>query len=82
MKNVYGVLRQKELELAKVETEVQSLRMAVPLLSEHNEGRDDNRAAAAGSTVQLRPTRMPQAGNASPRPADASQSEDKAKNWP
>ena len=34
MKNVLEVLRQKELELARVEKEVEALRVAAPLLSE------------------------------------------------
>ena len=55
MKNVYELLRQKELELIKVETEVEALRMVVPLLSNDNEISDDKQVAAPGSTVQLRP---------------------------
>ena len=38
MKNVYEVLRQKELELARLEKEVEALRVVAPLLSD--EGRD------------------------------------------
>jgi hypothetical protein len=34
MKNVYEVLRQKELELTRLEKEVEALRVAAPLLSE------------------------------------------------
>lgn len=83
MKNVYEVLRQKELELAKVETEVQALRLAAPLLSEQNEGiDDDHKAAAAGATVQSRANWMPQAVNAAPQPADVSSWDDKRKSWP
>ena len=37
MKNVYEVLRQKELELARLEKEVEALRVAAPLLSEDKE---------------------------------------------
>ena len=37
MKNVYEVLRQKELELSKLEKEVEALRVAAPLLSEDKE---------------------------------------------
>ena len=33
MKNVYEVLRQKELELTRLEKEVEALRVAAPLLS-------------------------------------------------
>ena len=37
MKNVYEVLRQKELELARLEKEVEAFRVAAPLLSEEKE---------------------------------------------
>ena len=37
MKNVYEVLRQKELELTRLEKEVEALRVAAPLLSEEKE---------------------------------------------
>ena len=82
MKNAYEVLRQKELELSKVEAEVEALRMVAPLLSEHNEGSDGNSSAAGGSTVQSRTNWMPHAVNAAPQPADVSPREDKIKNWP
>ena len=44
MKNVYEVLRQKELELSKLEKEVEALRVAAPLLSEDKEGMIATRA--------------------------------------
>ena len=34
MKNVYEVLRQKEMELTRLEKEVEALRLVAPLLSE------------------------------------------------
>ena len=42
MKNVYEVLRQKELEVSRVEKEVEALRVAAPLLSEGGEAENDN----------------------------------------
>ena len=41
MKNVYEVLRQKELELSRLEKEVEALRVAAPLLSEDKEASAD-----------------------------------------
>ena len=67
MKNAYEVLRQKELELSKVETEVEALRVIAPLLSDDNEVSDDNTAAAAGSIAPLLSIRVPQATNDSPQ---------------
>jgi hypothetical protein len=37
MKNVSEVLRQKELEVSRVEKEVEALRVAAPLLSDHED---------------------------------------------
>lgn len=37
MKNVYEVLRQKEMELTRLEKEVEALRVAAPLLSEEKD---------------------------------------------
>ena len=42
MKNVYEVLRQKELELARLEKEVEALRVAAPLLSDEKESVSDS----------------------------------------
>jgi hypothetical protein len=48
MKNVYEVLRQKELEVSRVEKEVEALRVAAPLLSDH----DDSAVTLDGSDPQ------------------------------
>ncbi len=37
MKNAYEVLRQKEMELARLEKEVEALRLVAPLLSDEKE---------------------------------------------
>ncbi len=83
MKNVYEVLRQKELELARLEKEVEALRVAAPLLSEDKEsGTETNKPTLAGTAAQ-QPIRIPQpAVNASPQPARAAGWEDTAKRWP
>ena len=47
MKNVYEVLRQKELELSRLEKEVEALRVAAPLLSEDKEAGNDNKPTLA-----------------------------------
>jgi hypothetical protein len=41
MKNVYEVLRQKELEVSRLEKEVEALRVAAPLLLADGEAEDD-----------------------------------------
>jgi hypothetical protein len=42
MKNVYEVLREKEMLLARLRTEVDALRVVVPLLADHTEAGDDH----------------------------------------
>jgi len=70
MKNVYEVLRQKELEVSRLEKEVDALRVVAPLLSEDGEANNDKQ-----------PT-LPRAINESPK-ADHSGWQDKAKkHWP
>ena len=64
MKNVYEVLRQKELELSRLEKEVEALRVAAPLLSEDKEAGTDNKptltsAPAQGSPSGFRSRRPP-----------------------
>jgi hypothetical protein len=41
MKNVYEVLRQKELEMSRLEKEVEALRVAAPLLSDDKDSVGD-----------------------------------------
>ena len=71
MKNVYGVLRQKELEVSRLKREVEALRVAAPLLSEGEEAGNDNKPRLATSTGV----------NATPQP-DHSGWGDAAKRWP
>jgi hypothetical protein len=86
MKNVYEVLRQKELELAKLEKEVEALRVAAPLLSEEKEGgisMDNKPTLAAATAAAQQPIRIPQpAVNTAPQPARAAGWDDTAKRWP
>jgi hypothetical protein len=83
MKNVYEVLRQKELELSRLEKEVEALRVAAPLLSEDKEAGSDNKPTLATSGTPQQPIRIPQpAVNAAPQAARAAGWEDTAKRWP
>ena len=83
MKNVYEVLRQKELELSRLEKEVEALRVAAPLLSDDKELSADSKPTLAGATTTQQPIRIPQpAVNATPQPARAAGWEDTAKRWP
>jgi hypothetical protein len=85
MKNVYEVLRQKELELSRLEKEVEALRVAAPLLSDDKDAGTDVAAAkptltTAAATPQ-QPIRIPQPAVNQPT-ARAAGWEDTAKRWP
>jgi hypothetical protein len=70
MKDVYAVLRQKELEMSRLENEVEALRVVAPILSEDGEVENHNQ-----------PT-LRHAVNDTPQP-DHSGWQDKAKrHWP
>jgi hypothetical protein len=83
MKNVYEVLRQKELELARLEKEVEALRVAAPLLSEEKEPTSEPKPTLAAAQAQ-QPLRIPPpvVAATAPAPARAAGWEDAAKRWP
>ncbi|HTW30859.1 MAG TPA: hypothetical protein VMD76_04220 [Candidatus Sulfotelmatobacter sp.] len=85
MKNVYEVLRQKEMELTRLEKEVEALRLVAPLLSEEKEP-DMVKPALATAVNGPQPTaRMAVPAPPSipaPQPVRAAGWEDGAKRWP
>ncbi|HEX2598197.1 MAG: hypothetical protein ACM34E_05230 [Acidobacteriota bacterium] len=86
MKNVYEVLRQKELELARLEKEVEALRVAAPLLSDESSAElSASKPTLTTNTPAQQPIRIPQpAATATPavQTARAAGWEDSAKRWP
>ncbi len=83
MKNVYEVLRQKELELTRLEKEVEALRVAAPLLSEEKESMMDapkpSLTAPSPQPVRIPPAVAAQTSQPQSRVAGW---EDAAKRWP
>ncbi|MGA7558151.1 MAG: hypothetical protein WCF61_18300 [Terriglobales bacterium] len=84
MKNVYEVLRQKELELSRLEKEVEALRVAAPLLSEEKEPQMEAPKPTLAATAPPQPVRIPPvvAAQAANGPARVAGWEDAAKRWP
>jgi hypothetical protein len=84
MKNVYEVLRQKELELTRLEKEVEALRVAAPLLSEEKESLAEASKPSLTATAPAPPVRIPPvvAAQGAVPPARAAGWEDAAKRWP
>ena len=87
MKNVYEVLRQKELELARLEKEVEALRLVAPLLSEEKESVSEMAKPALAAAVNgpQSSARIPVPSTPpipAPQPVRAAGWEDTAKRWP
>lgn len=84
MKNVYEVLRQKEMELTRLEKEVEALRVVAPLLSEEKEPVTEMAKPTLATAVNGPPTaRIPvQTSSPQPQPVRAAGWEDTAKRWP
>jgi hypothetical protein len=86
MKNVYEVLRQKEMELTRLEKEVEALRLVAPLLSEEKEPMADIPKSVLPTAVNgPQPARIPVPAASTmpaPQPVRAAGWEDTAKRWP
>jgi len=91
MKNVYEVLRQKEMELTRLEKEVEALRVVAPLLSEEKEslmselGKPALAAAVNGPQPASPRTPVPTTASVAipaPQPVRAAGWEDTGKRWP
>jgi hypothetical protein len=86
MKNVYEVLRQKEMELTRLEKEVEALRLVAPLLSEEKESVSEIGKPALATAVNSTPAvRIPVPATPAipaPQPVRAAGWEDTAKRWP
>lgn len=86
MKNVYEVLRQKEMELTRLEKEVEALRLVAPLLSEEKENLSDMKPSLAAAVNGPQPTgRIAVPATAAipaPQPVRAAGWEDTSKRWP
>ena len=82
MKDVYELLRQKELEISRLEIEVEALPVVAPLLSEDEEVSHDDQLIATRSTTRSQATRVPKAVNANPQPEHAAEWKEKVKGWP
>jgi hypothetical protein len=86
MKNVYEVLRQKEMELTRLEKEVEALRLVAPLLSEEKENLAEMAKPALPTAVngpQTARISVPSAPSIpAPQPVRAAGWDDTAKRWP
>jgi hypothetical protein len=68
MRDVYEVLRSKEMEMETLEAQIQALRIVAPLLSDDADSGNDNATVSTRWTTPARPTQVPKAANADPHP--------------
>ena len=82
MKDVYEVLRLKQIELSRVEAEVEALRLAAPLLSDDRELGDDNAPAPTRWSASPRPLQVPRVANSDPQPEHAPEWKERTVGFP
>jgi hypothetical protein len=81
MKDIYEVLRIKELEMQNLAIEIEALRTVATLLSDDG----DDKGAAVVSTRWAAPTRpfqVPQAANSEPQPEHAPEWKERTVGFP
>lgn len=82
MEDVYEVLRLKEIEKSRLETEVEALRLVLPLLSEERDAGNGNKPTPARSHGQVQPVPVPPLANTIPQPEESARSREQAQGWP
>jgi hypothetical protein len=76
MKDIYELLRRKELEISRLEIEVQALRVAAPLLSDSREvGNEINSSSSRWTAPPSALIRAPRVLNANSKPGRATERE-------
>ena len=78
MKDIYEILRQKELDVSRLQKEVEALRVAAPLLFADGEAEEHNQPTLPGSTA---PQPISPQAESNPQQAQASAWGERAKRW-
>jgi hypothetical protein len=71
MKDVYEILRLKEIELSKVKAEVEALGIAAPLLSDEEDLGTDGTRPSTRWTAPPKAIQVPKGANTDPQPEHA-----------
>ena len=71
MKDIYEVLRVKEIEVSRLQMEVDALRIVAPLLTEDGEVGNGDALSSTRSTPWPQPAQVPKAVNPNPQPEHA-----------
>jgi hypothetical protein len=82
MKDAYEILRLKEIELAKVKTEVEALGIVAPLLSDEADLGADSTRPSTRWTGPPRPIQVPKEVDTDPQPDRAPEWKTKTAGFP
>ena len=79
MKDIYEILRLKEIELSRVGAEVEALRIAAPLLTDETES---DTPVSTRWSAPTRPLQVPRAANSDPQPEHAADWRERTAGFP
>jgi hypothetical protein len=82
MKDVYEVLRSKELEMETLAVEIEALRVVAPLLSDDGDSGSDRTQVSTRWTAPTRPLQVSKAVNADPQPEHAPEWKERTAGFP
>ena len=82
MKDIYEILRLKEIELSRVGTEVEALRVAAPLLTDDTDSGGGDASVSTRWSAPTRPLQVPRAANSDPQPEHAADWRERTAGFP
>ena len=82
MKDIYEILRLKEIELSRVEAEVEALRIAAPLLTDDTDSGKGDASVSTRWGAPTRPLQVPRAANSDPQPEHAADWRERTAGFP
>ena len=82
MKDIYEILRLKEIELSRVGAEVEALRIAAPLLTDDTDSGGGDAPVSTRWSAAPRPLQVPRAANSDPQPEHAADWRERTAGFP
>jgi hypothetical protein len=82
MKDIYEVLRSKELAMENLAVEIEALCVVAPLLSDDVDSGNDRTPVSTRWTATPLPLQVPKAVNANPQPERAAEWKDRTVGFP
>ena len=82
MRDIYEILRLKEIELSRVEAEVEALRIAAPLLTDDTDSGNSDASVSTRRSAPTRPLQVPRAANSDPQPEHAADWRERTAGFP